>query len=136
MVRLSIALLAALLVSACTTTPNFVSYERYGAYASDRAGNRLYMELGPVQVVEHGYLWDDCETLIERAMARLEVEKALLQGDAIVNVRWYEHGHAQPARIPHCTRQWGWFALFGVGGLVPWAHVAQVEGLVVRFERY
>lgn len=135
--KIRVLLLVTLLgagAAACTTQPTRVSYEPYAAYSSDRAGNRTYRELGPISATRRAELWVPCRELADRVMQRLDQQRRDLQGDAIVQVRWRDHRTNQPANVPHCTREWGWATLFGVGALGPWAQVAHAEALVIRFE--
>ena len=118
----------------CTSQSTLVAYEPYGAYASDRAGNRPYTELGPVSATRRAQLWLSCRALATRVMERLDHQRSHLGGDAIVQVRWRDHRTDQPANVPHCTREWGWTGLFVVGALGPWTQVAHAEALVIRFE--
>lgn len=133
--RIRFLLLMALLASAgCTSMPAQVSYEPYRAYASDRAGNRTYIELGPISATRRAHMWVPCRELVNRVMQRLNEQRRAMRGEAIVQVRWRDHRTTQPANVPHCTREWGWAALLGVGALGPWAQVAHAEALVIRFE--
>lgn len=129
-------LLTGMLLAGCTTAPSYVAYDRFDAYASDRAGNRTYTEVAPVTVTRRGHLWEHCGALTVRVMTAMQERKQRARGDALVQVRWRDHRTAQTSGIPRCTREWGWAALFGVGALGPWAQVAQAEAIIVRFERH
>ncbi len=125
---------AVALLGGCTAVPTEVGYDRYRGYASERAGNRSYTELGPVQASERGPLWGSCAEIAEAALARLDARRQALGGDALVGVRWRDHRGTESSRVPNCTREWGWGVFLGIGLALPWTQVAQVEALVVRFD--
>ena len=134
MKRLLVALAAAALLGGCAAVPTELGYEEYRGYASERAGNRVYTELGPVAVSARGPLWASCADIAGDALARLDERRRALDGDALVSVRWRDHRGTEPSRVPNCTREWGWGVLFGIGLLAPWTQVAYAEALVVRFD--
>ncbi|SEO81428.1 hypothetical protein [Aquisalimonas asiatica] len=134
MVRILVLAGLCLALAGCSTVPTYVSYDRYDAYASDRAGNRTYKEVAPIRVTRRGHLWERCGQIAVRVMDEMKARKERARGDALVHVRWRDHRTAQMSTIPRCTQEWGWAALAGVGALGPWAQVAHAEALIVRFE--
>ena len=121
----------ALAAAGCSTHTPFIDYSERGVYASDNTGNIPYIEVGPVTETAYGFAWDSCDDLIEEALDSAG-DRAMANGaNAMVGVRWRNHGEGNWHNTPQCTTRWGYFAALGVGGLHPWVKVAELEGRLV-----
>lgn len=123
-----------LVAAGCSTNTSFVNYSEKNLYSSDNTGNMQYVEVGPVHARESGFIWESCDVLIEGALEQARAEAENHAANALIGVRWLNHGEGTWHDTPRCTTQWGWFAAAGVGGLAPWVKVAEFEGRLAYVE--
>lgn len=126
------SLLLALSLAACTTSHGFVNYKEVGVYAAADAGNKKFEDVGPVEAAQRGFFFSSCDSLAQDAVRDL-LDMAKARGATTVyNVKFdSDNGLVQS---PTCSTGWGWFALYGVGGLGPWVKLVAVEGVAAKFD--
>lgn len=119
------------LVAACGTTRTFVDYNRAGLYSTDTVGNVPYVEVGPALASERGFFWEGCEAMAARAVEKLRLAADQRGANSVTGVRWLNQADGTYSERPTCTTGWGWFAVVGVGGFMPWVKATELEGQLV-----
>ncbi len=123
------------LLAGCTTTTSFTEYDERALYSTSTAGNIEYVEIGPVTASARGTVFAPCDRLVGEVADDLAGQAADHGGNALINVRWINLDDGSHTPTPICTTGWGWFAVFGVGGLAPWVKGARAEGVVVYVDQ-
>ena len=129
------ALAGAGLLAGCTTTTSFTEYDERAMYSTSTAGNIEYVEIGPVTASARGTAFTSCDRLTGRVADDLARHARRHGGNALINVRWINLDDGSTTPTPICTTGWGWFAVFGVGGLGPWVRGTRAEAVVVYMDQ-
>lgn len=130
--RSVMALALALTLGACTTSNGFINYQDQHVYASETAGNFKFKDVGPVTGSARSFAWATCDTLAANALREM-IDLAKTRGASTVYKITFE-GSDGRVTTPTCFTGWGWFALYGVGGLGPWVTSTHVEGIAANLD--
>ncbi|WGL61394.1 hypothetical protein QEJ31_07290 [Pigmentibacter sp. JX0631] len=79
-----------------------------------------------VESVQRDFIWTPCNILAEDIINDLKMRAKNAGGDTITNVLFYKDGIFM-SDIPVCEKQFGWFLLYFVPGLGPWAQVTRAN---------
>jgi hypothetical protein len=129
--RVSLSLILALvLFASCATERGFVDFKKEGVYASEAAGNKKFEDIGPLSADVSGFAWDSCDKLATEAVRSL-VDLAKARGaNTVYGIKFDSKDGI--TTTPTCTKGYGWFALYIVGGLGPWVARSSANGVAAK----
>ncbi|MBU3915118.1 hypothetical protein KKA14_06235 [bacterium] len=116
----------------CSHSEVIFNYSKFNMYSASSAGNLKYKEISPISEEANGFVWDSPEKVVLTVASNLFSKAKSSGGNGLMNVEWFYEDEMPYTNMPTCRTAWGWFALGGVGGLVPWLRYSRAKGVIIN----